>query len=178
MKDRLLLQPAAGFSMVEFLMVAVILGIGLLGLTALTTTAMRSYGGSRTRDAAMGLSSSVLDRLSLDGRISAQMRSTGGTISTTALVANAVDGTVNTFADPATTFTTFDLQGLPNQTTPVFSVNWVRRATKGIASSAASLSAASEVVVNIQWSEAITNPTTHVSTTQPHYISTSRFIRY
>lgn len=178
MKDRLRSRRVSGFSMVEFLMVALILGIGLLGLAALTTTAMRSYGGSRTRDSAIALSGSVLDRLSLDGRMSAQIRGIGGTIPATALVANATDGTVNTYADPATAFTTFDLQGLPNQATPIFTVKWVRRATKSIASVASSESAAAEVVVNIQWTESIRNASTGVTTSQPRYISTSRFIRY
>lgn len=169
---------AKGFSLIEFLMVAIILGIGLLGLAALTTTAMRSYGGSRSRDAAVALSSSVLDRLSLDGRISAQLRNIGSAIPASALVANAVDGAVNPYTDPATALGTFDLQGQPSAAAPVFTVSWVRRATKSIAPVASSQSAASEVVVNVQWSEAIQNPATHVSTAQPRYISVSRFIRY
>ena len=164
--------------MVEFLMVAVILGVGLLGLAALTTTAMRSYGGSRTRDAAVALSSSVLDRLSLDGRISAQLRGLGSAVPATALVANAVDGATNTYADPATAVPTFDLQGLPSATAPVFQVTWVRRATKSLAPAATSNSAASEVVVNVQWNEDVRNPSTGVSTASPRYISVSRFIRY
>ncbi len=168
----------AGFSLVEFLMVAVILGVGLLGLAALTTTAMRSYGGSRTRDAAIALSSSVLDRLALDGRLSAQLRAQGSAVPASALVANAVDGTVNAYADPATGTATFDLQGQPSATAPIFNVSWVRRATKSITPAATSNTAASEVVVNVQWSESVKNASTGTSAAQPHYISTSRFIRY
>lgn len=178
MKLRLSTRNSTGFSMVEFLMVAVILGIGLLGLAALTTTAMRSYGGSRTRDSAIALSGSVLDRLSLDGRLTSQSRGIGTAISTAALMANAVDGTMNTYADPQTTVNTFDLQGLPNTTLPIFTVTWVRRATKSIAPVTSSASAVAEVVVNVQWLEDVRNPTTNVSTTYTRYISTSRFIRY
>jgi prepilin-type N-terminal cleavage/methylation domain-containing protein len=168
---------STGFSLIEFLMVAVILGIGLLGLAALTTTAMRSYGGSRSRDAAIALSSSVLDRLSLDGRITAQLRGIGSAIPGSALVANAVDGAVNPYADPATALGTFDLQGQPSAAAPVFQVSWVRRATKSIEPVASSQSAVSEVVVNVQWSESVRNPD-GTSSTQPRYISVSRFIRY
>lgn len=173
-----LLRRMAGFSLIEFLMTAVILGVGLLGLAALTTTAMRGYGEGRTRVTAVSLSSSILDRLALDGRISAQMRSSGGTVPASALVANAVDDAVNTYADPATTWTTFDLEGQPSQTAPVFTATWIRRTAKGPAPAASSLFAASEVVVNLQWNEAIKNATTGVTTTTPRYISTSRSIRY
>lgn len=168
----------AGFSLVEFLMVAIILGVGLLGLAALTTTAMRSYGGSRTRDAAIDLCASVMDRLAVDGRMSAELRMQPAAIPATALVANAVDGNVNTFTDAATNLTTFDLQGQPSATAPIFTVNWIRRAPKVIAPDPSSRSAVSEVVVNVQWSEAVKNATTGVSTAQPHYISASRIIRY
>lgn len=171
------LRRDPGFSMIEFLMTAVILGVGLLGLAALTTTAMRSYGGSRTRDTAMSLSGSVLDRLALDGRLSAQVRGSGGTVPASALVANATDGAVNAYADPATTWTTFDLQGQPSQTAPIFNISWVRRATKGITPATSSQSAASEVVVNVQWNEEIKS-SSGTTTTQPRYVSTSRFIRY
>ncbi len=172
------LRQDTGFSLIEFLMTAVILGIGLLGLAALTSTAMGSYGGSRTRNTAIALSSSVLDQMALDGRISAQMRSSGGAVPTTALVANAVDGAVNAYADPATTWTTFDLQGQPSQAAPIFNITWVRRAAKGLAPAASSLSAASEVVVNVQWTEEIKSASTGTTTLNPRYISTSRVIRY
>ncbi len=170
-------ETSKGFSLIEFLMVAVILGIGLLGLAALTTTAMRSYGGSRSRDAAVALSGSVLDRLSLDGRLSAQLRGIGSAIPATALVANAVEGAVNPYADPATALGTFDLEGLPSATNQVFTVNWVRRATKSITPVASSQSAVSEVVVNVQWNEAV-RKADGTSIAQPRYISVSRFIRY
>ncbi len=176
MRGRTCIRRQAGFSLVEFLMVAIILGIGLLGLAALTTTALRSYGGSRTRDGAMALSSSVMDQLAVDGRISAQLRAVGSTIPTSALVANATDGAANSYKDPATGLTTFDLQGQPNATTPVFTVTWVRRAPKGIAPATAGQAEAAEVVANVQWNETIKNA--GATTVQPHYISASRFIRY
>lgn len=178
MRRRSPISSPRGFSLIEFLMVAIILGIGLLGLAALTTTAMRGYSGSRTRDSAIALSSSVLDRLSVDGRLSAQLRSIGSTIPASALVANATDDAVNTYTDPATKLGTFDLQGQPSSTQPVFTVNWVRRADKGLTPDPGSLAEGAEVVVNIQWNQAVKNASSGATTVLPHYISASRFIRY
>ena len=178
MRRRFPTSSLRGFSLVEFLMVAIILGIGLLGLAALTTTAIRGYSGSRTRDSAVALSSTVLDRLAVDGRISAQIRSVGSTVPTSALLANATDDAVNTYTDPATSLGTFDLQGQPSSTQPVFSVNWIRRAPKGLSPATGSLADGAEVVVNVQWNEAIQSAGSTATSIQPHYISASRFIRY
>lgn len=168
----------AGFSLVEFLMVAIILGVGLLGLAALTSMSIRGFGGSRVRNAAASLGGSVLDRLTLDGRLSAAVRTNGGIVPASALVANAVDDAVNAYSDPATTFTAFDLQGQATNTTPVYTVTWVRRASKtGLTPAATSLSASSEVVVNVAWNEAVRNAA-GVTITVPRYLSFSRSIRY
>lgn len=168
----------AGFSMVEFLLVAVILSVGLLGLAALTAMSVRGFGGSRIRGVASNLAGSVLDRLALDGRMSSAIRYNGTTIPATALVANAADDAVNTYVDPSTGFTTYDLQGQPSNATPVFTVTWVRRASKTALSPApTSLSANAEVVVNVAWNEAIKN-NAGVTTTVPRFLSFSRSIRY
>ena len=172
-------RRAAGFSLVEFLMVAVIMGVGLLGLAALSAISVRGFGGSRTRDAATNLADNILDRLALDGRLSASLRLNSATIPSSALLANAVDDASNTYTDPTTTFTNFDLQGQGTNTSPVFTVTWVRRAAKsGLVPTATSLSAGAEVVVNVKWNDAVRNDTTGVTTTQAHYISVSRYMRY
>lgn len=173
MTSRYDLHRDSGFSMIEFLMTAVILGVGLLGLAALTTVAMRAYGGSRTRDTALTLSSSVMDHLALDGRISAQIRGEGGTPPTTALVANAAADTKYSYQDPATTWTDFDLQGQPTQTNKVFTITWLLRTAKGVTPDPSSNSAVGEVVVNVKWEEVVKG-----ATTQSRYVSTSRLIRY
>lgn len=171
-------RRSAGFSMVEFFLVALILGVGLLGLAALTAMSVRGFGGSRTRGAASTLAASVLDRLSLDGRMSSTVRSNGGSIPATALVANATDGTVNTYKDPASGLTTFDLQGQPSATAPVYTVSWVRRAPKtGLTPAATSLTANAEVVVNVTWNEAVKN-TSGATVASPRYLSVARSIRY
>lgn len=170
---------SAGFSVIELLLTAAILGVGLLGLAALTTTAMKGYGGSRVRDTATILATGVLDRLAVDGRISSQQRSNSTAIPASALVANATDDASNNYADPATTYTSWDTQGQPTNTSPVFTVSWVRRAAKaGATPAATSLQVSSEVVVNVRWNEVFRNTTTGVTTVTPRYISVSRVIRY
>ncbi|HET6329537.1 MAG TPA: prepilin-type N-terminal cleavage/methylation domain-containing protein [Holophagaceae bacterium] len=178
MNIRKMSNAHSGFSLVEFLMVAIILGVGLLGLAALTTMSTRGFGGSRVRNTAASLGGSVLDRLALDGRLSAAVRTNGGAIPASALVANAVNDAVNAYADPATTFTTFDLQGQGTNTTPIYTVTWVRRSSKtGIAPAATSLSVSAEVVVNVAWNEAVKNAA-GATTTVPRYLSVSRSVRY
>lgn len=169
---------SAGFSMVEFFLVALILGVGLLGLAALTAMSVRGFGGSRTRSAASTLASSVIDRLALDGRMSANLRGNGSVIPASALLANATDDAVNTYKDPATNLTTFDLQGQPSSTAPVYTVSWVRRASKsGLTPAVTSLTASAEVVVNVTWNEAVKS-SSGTTTTVPRYLSVSRSIRY
>lgn len=170
--------PAArrGFSMIEFLMVAFILGVGLLGLTALMATNVRAAGGGRQRDTAAYLGHEVMERLAADGRRTALLRSNGQTTFASAfLLANALDNGINVYqsADPGgTQRTTFDMDGRPSATSPVFSVNWVRR-TKLATPVATSASMAAEVVVNVTWTESAAG-----SATTQKWLSFSRIISY
>lgn len=172
-------RRTAGFSLIEFLAVAMIMGVGLLGLAALSAISIRGFGGSRTRDTAANLANNVLDRLALDGRLTASLRLSSSAIPASALLANAADDASNTYKDPTTGYTTFDIQGQGTNTTPVYTVTWVRRAPKSaLVPTATSLSAGAEVVVNVKWNDAIRNDTTGVTTTQAHYVSVSRYMRY
>ncbi len=170
---------ASGFSLIELLVVAIILGIGLLGLAALTTMAVRGYGNSRTRDVAANVANSVLDRLALDGRLSAAQRGNGSTTFAGALVANATNDAVNTYTDPTPPgYTKYDIQGQPTNTAPVYQVTWVRRSSKsGLTAATTSQTAAAEVVVNVQWTEAEKN-SAGATITVNHYLSISRSVRY
>lgn len=172
-------RSESGFSLIELLAVALIVGVGLLGLAALTSMAVRGYGGSRTRDTASQLANSVLDRLSLDGRLSASSRANGASSFPGALVANATDDAVTTYTDPTPPgLSDFDIQGQPTNQSPVYRVTWVRRAPKaGAVVTATSQTASAEVVVNVQWTEAEKTPT-GASTTVTRYLSISRSIRY
>lgn len=65
-------RQQAGFSMVEMLMAAFILAIGILGLTALQTLALRSGASSRGLDTAVLLAERVMDEIEANGRNSLQ----------------------------------------------------------------------------------------------------------
>ena len=172
---RRLLAPA-GFSMIELLMAAFILGIGLLGLTALMAANLRMGAGGRQRDTAAYLGNKVLERLAGDGRRSALLRANGQTTFSTAfLVANAVDDVPNTYqvADASGTVqSTFDLDGRPSAASPIFTVTWVRRA-RGATPVASSGSMPAEVLVNVAWNEG-----TAGTATVQKWLSFSRVVSY
>lgn len=62
-------RSSAGFSLVEALMVAVILGIGLLGIAATQLTTIRGNADSRARTVAVGLANGGLDRVLAEAKV-------------------------------------------------------------------------------------------------------------
>lgn len=66
--DRRALRQA-GFSMVEMLMAAFILAIGLLGLTMLQVMALRASRGGQNLGMAVNLAEQIMDRVELEGRL-------------------------------------------------------------------------------------------------------------
>ena len=59
----------SGFSILEFLLMAVILGVGLLGLGALQVATLRARGATRVRLEALALATSCLEQALGEGRI-------------------------------------------------------------------------------------------------------------
>lgn len=59
----------SGFSMIEMLMTAVILAIGILGLTLLQTMSLRASRGSQNLGIAVQLAERVMDQAELEGRL-------------------------------------------------------------------------------------------------------------
>lgn len=169
--------PSAGFSLIELLLVVLIIGIGLLGLTALMSWNLRAQGSGRQKDTAAYLANDVLERLAADGRTTSVLRSNAQAIPPAPyLLANAVDDAENTYQAPDSAQvlrSTFDMEGRPSATNPVFSVNWVRLAPKSIPPVASSASLTAEVVVNISWFE----PGTGAVPIQK-WLSCSRLIRF
>ena len=170
-------RPALrGFSMIELLVAAFVLGIGLLGLTALMAANLRMGTGGRQRDTAAYLGNEVVERLAADGRRSALLRSNGQTsFATSFLLANAVDDASNTYQAVdagGTQRTTFDLDGRPSAANPMFTVTWVRR-SRTATPVAASAAMVSEVVVNVTWSE-----TTGGTAAAQKWLSFSRIVSY
>ena len=59
---------APGFSIVELLLVAFILGVGLLGIGAMQVAAVRGGGGGHARMIALGLANNALEQVQAEGR--------------------------------------------------------------------------------------------------------------
>jgi len=60
----------AGFSMVEMLMTAFVLAIGLLGLAMLQAMSLRASRGSRSMATAVQVAEGIMDSIEMEGRLS------------------------------------------------------------------------------------------------------------
>ena len=69
-KRRTALAGQAGFSMIEMLMAAFILAVGLLGLCMLQTLSLRASGGSRNLITGTQVADREMDQVELQGRLS------------------------------------------------------------------------------------------------------------
>jgi len=69
-RRRILKQAEAGFSMVEMLMTAFILAVGILGLTMLQTMSLKASRGSQSLTTAVLVAEQVLDQADFEGRLS------------------------------------------------------------------------------------------------------------
>ncbi len=63
-------RAQAGFSMVEMLMAAFILAIGILGLSMLQTMSLKASRGSQSLNSAVQVADRVMDQIELEGRLS------------------------------------------------------------------------------------------------------------
>lgn len=68
-RKRPLPRAQAGFSMVEMLMAAFILSIGILGVTMLQVMSLRASRGGRSLTTAVHVAEHVLDQVELEGRL-------------------------------------------------------------------------------------------------------------
>lgn len=62
-------KTQAGFSMIEMLMAAFILAIGILGLTMLQVMSLRAAGGSRNLSTAVQVAERIMDQIEMEGRL-------------------------------------------------------------------------------------------------------------
>ncbi|BDU68898.1 hypothetical protein GETHOR_09990 [Geothrix oryzae] len=169
-----------GFSMVEFLVAAFILSIGLLGLITLQVAAVAQTAAGRGRTTAANIANQILQRAQMEGQhyylakynsvaptLPAVFTATPGTA-----LANApfggfnVDGVQVTDAGGANLTNLATLVPDANKRAPIFTASWARRAYLGTAP--ASTTQTQEFVVNIAWVEG----------PQTKYLSMSRSIRY
>lgn len=170
-----------GFSIVELLMAAFILGIALLGLAALMTTSIAQGGSSRKRGTAALIAHSLLDRIQAEGALAAAERYNSGTGTVTstgwyfidpagfsAHTSTASEGSTNKYG-------TYDVLGnfVPsNDPNKIFTVSWQRLAGD---TTNFSLNAAQQYyIVNVTWQEADPKaPATPINKT----LSVSRHVR-
>ena len=60
---------ASGFSMIEMLLTAFILAVGILGLALLQTMSLRAVGGSKNLTMAVQLAEQMMDQVEQEGRL-------------------------------------------------------------------------------------------------------------
>ena len=177
-------RQQGGFSMVEFLVAAFILAIGLLGLIALQVGAVAQAANGRGRITATYVANQVLQQAQMEGQYSYFAKTTaatlpagfvpvftatpGAAIASTTVGGFNVDGVQVTDATGAAMPSAYLAAQVPdtNKRSPVFTASWVRRAYQG--SAPTSSIQTQEFVVNVAWQEK----------TQTKYLTLSRDIRY
>lgn len=119
----------SGFSMIEMLMAAFILAVGILGLTMLQVMSLRAARGSRSLTAAVQVADRVMDQVEMEGRLTwLNVTDTQYTVPTplTGLTYIGVDSVTQTFTikglepNPSA--------ALPEDQVPFFTVTTVRSA--------------------------------------------------
>ena len=168
------LRRQRGFSMVEMLIGAFILGIGALGMAALQVASAASGTKSRSLGTATLLAHNLLDRITAEGNLAqAERFDQSGTVTSTGWA----------FIDPAgfaagasTTATSlyFDISSntvAAGSPTVYYTVTWQR--FQGVRASTSY--AYQPFVVNVRWNEAVRQGSATV--VQPRYFSVSRNVR-
>ena len=69
-KGKISRATQAGFSMVEMLITAFVLAVGILGLTMLQTMSLKASRGSRSLSSAILVAEQVMDQVEMEGRLS------------------------------------------------------------------------------------------------------------
>lgn len=163
---------ASGFSMIEMLMAAFILSIGLLGLLALFALTIRSGGQSRQRGTATLIAHGVLDRIAAEANLCATERWESGTSAVTSTGFFFINpNSLVAYDSPDAQKLHFDIDGnrvAPNAPQKVYTVSW-RREPGTYLSTAKVLN--QMFTVNVGWKEAEAN------VVADKYFSVSRNVR-
>jgi Tfp pilus assembly protein PilV len=143
--------------MVEMLMAAFILAVGILGLTMLQSLSIKSATGSRGLSSAVLLAERVMDQLEANGRNS-RLYAQNFTVPTTAaaFTAPVAPATFNFYGRPAV--------GDPIDPTPYFTVNVVANPWNGVIAPApdASFGGVAVMTVTVVWNEDAAAPARQV----------------
>jgi len=169
-------RPEAGFSMVEMLMVAFIMAIGLLGLLTLQGASLSSATSGRERGTAILLAHNFMDAVTAEGILSSgeRMQSPTGAVTTGGY--RYIDPVLYTaHASSAAENLYFDITGTAvaaNSPNRIFTLSWQRDA--GVL--AGQKNAVANFVVNVQWQELVrTNGGASASASK--YFSVGRNVR-
>lgn len=171
-------RTQGGFSLVELLIAAAILSIGLLGLMALQVASTSQGSSSRERGTAVLLAHNLLDRAAAEGALSAgeRMDSSTGTVTSTGFTfinpTTAGMGSAHTSTAAENLF--FDIRGGSVATTAptkIFTVSWHR----DVGLLAGPNNALAQFTVNVQWQEAVQSGSATVI--QNKYFSAARNVR-
>lgn len=174
-------KACQGFSMVEFLMAAFILSVGLLGLAALQVSAQSQGLGGRQRGTAAIMAHNLLDTIQAEGALAAGERAlseTGVVTSTGFTYIDPVGAAASTTLQNGPEFTILGL--LPNDPyytahpeadkTIAFKTTWRRNEGK---INPYAKSGIQEFTVNVTWSEFSKQTNAIISKS----ISVSRYVR-
>lgn len=165
----------AGFSLVELLMVAFILAIGLLGLGALQVVSTAQSASSRERGTANLIAHSVLDRVQSEGSLSAAERLTTDTVTSTGFTFIAPADLTTAHDSTTAESLAFNVRGdlvAATAADKVFTLTWRRQ--NGV--SASLNTAYQEFIVNVSWKEAVHNTSGQIVVVDKT-ISVSRYVR-
>lgn len=147
-----------GFSLVEMLMTAFILAVGVMGLTLLQVMSLKAARGGKSLSTAVQVGEAVMDRIEMEGRLS-WLNVTDDQYKIHGTLSNLNFVNKTTLTAPLT----FNLKGqVPNsssadpaENTPFFSVNMVRTPVSAVATGAIS-----DFTVTVTFADAV-NPTTN-----------------
>lgn len=178
-------KSESGFSMVELLIVALILAIGLLGMTALQVMNLSQSSGGRARNSAAYIAQTSFELIEAEGRLSIAgfpppTRVFTSAVSPADATSRALFGGFNIHGIQVT-----DSAGNPiasnvamigdsSQRSVYYNVYWTRHAYKaGLTPQSSAQQNAQEFVIDVGWFE-----TDSSGTNVPKWISMSRYIRF
>lgn len=153
---RALSPRESGFSMVELLMTAFVLAIGILGLTALQSLSIRSASGSRGLTTAVLIAERAMDEILANGRNSL--------LYTRASPATTPPAAMTNVFTVATADRTFNFAGRPSvgdpiDTTPYFTLSvQSQAAAPGTLAAIPRFGGVTSMVVTVRWTEEPTAP--------------------
>lgn len=179
-------RAEAGFSMLELLLAAAVMMVGILGLAALQFVSLSQATGGRNRGTATFIAHNLLDQIQAEGAVTASQRVAFGKITLPAdgftYLGNADAKAQDKTAGPSYTnlgLLDDDPYYTANPTAPkdlLFSTLWYANEGSIIyktGSATDSVSALQEFVVNVSWNEY--NATT--KTTEEKHVTVSRYVR-